>query len=136
MKTRKLANIEIFEISFIFSPNKPAVQGAIALLVKSGVPFLERPEVLQALRDLDKVVEGMKAQQLAKEQEAAVARQRAKTPKRIVRRDFDSFEEQERIARARTRQAEFYRQCLESSRPVVDPITGREFRRFQSDYGR
>jgi len=133
MKTRKLADVDVFEISFIFAPGKPAVPGARPLIIKGEVPFLEREDVLQALRELNVVVEGLKAAELAKQEQAQREAAKPRRQPRIRAYDefgrtpYEQFESFADTERRRSARADFYAECRE---------TGIRNAGKQSDYGR
>ena len=113
MKQRLLKDIDIVEISLVFSPNTPVVPAARPLIIK-GTPFLEDPATLEILRGLNAVVEQLKADQAAKEQAAQAPA--PKRPQRIRRRSFDPYEDYENsAAQARRKSARetFYAECHE-----------------------
>jgi len=131
MKTRKLKNIDPFELSLVFLPYSPVVSAARPLIIKGTVPFLETEEAKSILRQVAGVVEQLKAEQAAKELAQALAKEaQAQRPQRIRTRVYDNYEQYENSAaqaRRRTARETFYAECLE---------TARHNRNKQSDFGK
>jgi len=125
----ELYECKVSELSLV---SKPA-SGIPFITLKSNadVPFLERPEVIDILRQTASVVEGLKLQAALKEKLEAEAHARAQRPQRVRTRVYDTYEAYENSAaqvRRKNARATFIAECHETAM--------RNKGKHQSDYGR